>query len=727
MRKFLSGLLIVCCFTAGTYAQQTDIYLRPVQVERSRDYDALHYRVSLTFDLDEKTLRGENLITLTPLADGFTRCLLDAEELIVDSVTDSEKRELRFEQSAEQLTIFFSRSYSYRDTITFAVEYHASDPQQGLFFDEKTPDHPRMVSTDSWPDEAHHWIPCYDYPNDKVTHELIITVPEGEKVLSNGRFLGVVHDEQKATTTWHWSQELPHSTYLIMLAIGPFEVIEDSLGSLPINYWVYPGDVEDARWIFEKTPRMIQFYSDLFQYDYPWAKYDQVISPRVGGGAEATSATVLGQGVIHDRRAEQDYSWESIIAHETAHQWWGDLITLREWSHTWLNESFGTYSDYLWTRMEKGEDAGAWDLLGKKNQYLREAHTRYMRPIVFDRYDRPHDNFDSHTYPKGAAVLHMLRFILGDDPFFRTLSYFLHEHEFEPVDTHDFQKAIKDVTGQNLDWFFDQYIFKPGHPIFDVSYTWVEEEKIVRLKVAQTQDTSKGVPIYEIPVVIGIVTSEGKASQKVWITEQEDFFEFHVDEKPLMVRFDEGNYLLKEWTFTKSVEELLYQFENDDVIGREWAASRLRNHPNDARVETALVRGSRSDRFWAVRLSAVNALGAVPGRKYTEDLKQIAGDENSRVRTAALRILGDYRLPDQVDFFQEHFARDDSYVAQAEALRSIGKSGNQTQLSFLENAATMSSPRDVIKRAAEWAIEELKKNTVPQAEIDRCRTGTSKL
>ena len=710
MRKIVLGLLIVCSCTAGITAQQTDIYQRPVQIERSRDYDALHYRVSLTFDLDEKILRGENLITLTPLADGFTRCLLDAMELIVDSVTDSEKRELDFEQSAEKVSIFFSKSYSYSDTITFTVQYHANDPQQGLFFDEETSDHPRMVSTDSWPDEARYWIPCYDYPNDKVTHELIITVPEGEKVLSNGRFLGVVHDERNSTATWHWSQEESHSTYLMMLAIGPFEVIEDSLGSLPINYWVYPGDVEDARWIFEKTPRMIQFYSDLFQYDYPWAKYDQVTTPRVGGGAEATSATVLGQGVIHDRRAEQDYSWEGIIAHEIAHQWWGDLITLREWSHTWLNESFGTYSDYLWTRMEKGEDAGAWDLLGKKNQYLREAHTRYIRPIVFNRYDRPHDNFDSHTYPKGAAVLHMLRFILGDEPFFRTLSYFLHEHEFKAVDTHDFQKAIKDVTGQNLDWFFDQYIFMPGHPIFDISYTWIEEEKTVRLKVAQTQDTSTGVPIYRIPVIIGIVTSEGKASQTVWITEQEEFFEFHVEEKPLMVRFDEGNYLLKEWTFPKSVEELLYQFENDDVIGREWAASRLSNYINEAGVEAALLRGSRNDRFWAVRLSAVNVLRSVPGRKHVEDLKQIAQDDNSRVRTAALRVLGDYRMPDLAAFFQEHFAGDDSYTAQAEALRSIGKCGDQKRLSFLENAVTMVSPRDVIKRAAEWAIEEIRKN-----------------
>ena len=227
----------------------------------------------------------------------------------------------------------------------------------------------------------------------------------------------------------------------MMLAIGPFAVIEDSLGDLPVNYWVYPEDTEDARWIFAKTPRMIAFYADLFDYPYPWAKYDQVTTPHVGGGAEATSATILGDGVIHDRRAEQDFSWERVIAHEIAHQWWGDLITLREWSHTWLNESFGTYSDYLWTRHESGDDEGAWALLGKKNAYLREAHTRYVRPIVFNRYEKPHDNFDSHTYPKGACILHQLRFLLGDEPFFRALSTFLHEHAFEPVDTHDFMKT----------------------------------------------------------------------------------------------------------------------------------------------------------------------------------------------------------------------------------------------------------------------------------------------
>jgi aminopeptidase N len=551
-------------------------------------------------------------------------------------------------------------------------------------------------------------MPCYDYPNDKVTHEFIITVKDTLKVLGNGRLVRVIEDKLKGTKTYHWSQDFPHSTYLFLLAIGPFAVIEDSLGDLPINYWVYEDSVEDAKWIFEKTPHMIDFFNNVFGYPYPWAKYAQVISPRFGGGMENTSATLLGQGVIHDRKAEKDFSWEKTIAHEAAHQWWGDLITLRSWEHTWLNEGFGTYSDYLYTRYDKGEDEGAYELLRKKNSYLREAHTRYMRPIVFDRYERPHQNFDSHTYPKAAVVLHMLRFILEDEPFFRTLKHFLHKHEFEAVDTHDFMKAVKEATGQNMDWFFEQYIFSPGHPVFDVSYVWDQETEQLKLAVRQVQDTSKGVPIYKIPVIIGIHTIEGKVSEKVWIEKQEEVYAFAVNEQPLMVRFDEGNYLLKEWAFDKSKKELLYQLKNDDVIGRSWAASELFKHKDDPEVVRALIESARSDGFWAVRLEAVLSLGKIKQVENIELFKNKCTDEKSRVRSAALQVLGDYARADLVPFFVDRFKKEDSYLAQAEALRSIGKCGNRTQISFLEEAAKMKSYRNVIKRAAESAIKSIR-------------------
>ena len=709
MKRFVAILSFLLSLFLVLHAQKVNVYERPLQYERSRDYDAKHYRIALTFDLDKKYFEGENKITLTPLRDDFKECLLDAEELVVAAVTNSENMPLQFTQTDKLITVHLSKAYEYGETLTFTVKYHATNPKVGLFFDEESPANPVMVSTVSWPDRAHHWFPCYDFPHDKVTDEMIITVKNKYKVLSNGKLVSVKEDKKNGTKTYHWSQELPHSTYLFMLAIGPFAVIEDSLGSLPVTYWVYEKDVEDAKWIFKKTPHIIDYFNSLFGYQYPWAQYAQVTSPRMGGGAENTTATVLGQGVIHDRRAEQDFSWERIIAHEVAHQWWGDLITLRTWSQTWLNESFGTYSDYLYTRHDKGEDEGAYDLLRKKNQYLQEAHQRYIRPIVFDRYNRPQDNFDSHTYPKGAAVLHMLRFVIGDIPFFRTLKHFLHKHEFQAVDTHDFMTAIKDVTGQNLDWFFEQFIFKPGHPFFKISYTWDEQSQKIKLKVVQTQDTSQGIPIYTIPVIIGITTPEKRISEKVWIKHKEQAFEFSVDKKPLLVRFDEGNYLLKEWTFEKNLEELLYQLKNDDVIGRSWAASELAEFQDDPMAMRGLKDRAQNDEFWAVRQSAIETLGTLKKREHLGLFKEKCADKNSKVRVAALGVLGNYEEPELVSLFKKQFKEDDSYLAQAEALKSIGKCGDRSHLSFLKEAAKMESPRNVIKRAADWAIKEINK------------------
>ena len=710
MKKHCIPLLSLIAFLAFGLVlsgQNTDIYQRPRQFERSRDYDAEHYRLVLSVDLDQKTFQGTNTISLTPLRDGFDTCVLDAKELVIDAVTAPNGKPLAFEQTETQVVVHLDRTFRYGQPVIFSVAYHGKDPEHGLLFDDASADHPQMASAISWPFYTHHWMPCFDYPNDKVTHELIVTVKKGLKVLGNGRLESVTEDGDKGTTTYHWAQHLPHSTYLFTLAVGPFAVIEDSLGTLPISYWVYEKDVENARWIFEKTPGMIDFFNKIYGYDYPWAKYDQFTTPRFGGGMENTTATALGQSVIHNRRAEQDFSWEKTIAHEAAHQWWGDLITLRSWEHTWLNESFGTYSDYLYWRHAKGEDEGAYELLKKKNAYLREVRTRYMRPIVFDRYDRPQQNFDSHTYPKGAVVLHMLRFILGDEPFFRTMKHFLHKHEFQAVDTHDFMKAVKEVTGQNMDWFFEQWLFAPGHPVFDVGYVWDEAQGKVKITVSQVQDTSNGVPVFRLPVVFGIHTAEGKESHRVWIEGKEQIFEFSSPGRPLLVRFDEGNYLLKEWTYEKGVEELLYQLKNDDMIGREWAASELIRFENMPDVVQGLLDTAREDKFWAVRLGAVEALGQWKREQDIGFFKEMCLDKKSTVRASALRILGDYGGKMLVPYFQDRFEKDDSYLAQAEALRSIGKCGDRTSLSFLLEAAKMDSPRDVIKRAADAAVERI--------------------
>ena len=253
---------------------------------------------------------------------------------------------------------------------------------------------------------------------------------------------------------------LPAHRFNPELFNGEYEVIEDSLGSLPIRYWVYSKDRENALRSFRKTPEIISFFNRKFGFPYPWSKYDQITIPGIGGGAECTSATLIGQGVIHDERADQDFPTHWLVAHEAAHQWWGDLITLRDWGHTWINESFGTYFEYLFTRYDLGDDEGAVNLQDKKNTYLNEARNRYIRPIVFHRWNTPNENFDRHTYQKGAAVIHMLRWILGDEPFRKTLSHFLRKFAFKPAGTHDFLTAVREVTGRNLDWFFEQWLSK---------------------------------------------------------------------------------------------------------------------------------------------------------------------------------------------------------------------------------------------------------------------------
>jgi aminopeptidase N len=701
-------ILVFVLVAQLAFSQKVDVYQRPVQVERSRDFDAIRYRISLNVDLEKKSLKGENRITMVPLRDGFSKCVLDAEYLVVNGVTNENGNPVKFEQKDNQVFIDFNRTYGHTDTIRFTVTYVLEKETLGLRFINESPTNPKQVSSDCFPNKARQWIPCYDYPHDKVATEMVVTVDEKYKVLSNGRLVGVTKNPGTATWTWHWSQDLPHSTYLINLSIADYEVIKDSLGSLPVNYWVYHWHKEDAMRSFAKTPHMIDFFNKLYGFDFPWDKYDQVISTYMGGGAEATSATLLGEGAVTDKNAEQDFSYERVIAHEIAHQWWGDVITLRSWEHTWLNESFATYSDNLYTRAEYGEDAGAYDLLGKKNQYLNEARNRYVRPIVFNRYNDPGDNFDSHTYPKGATVLHLLRYQLGDDAFFRTLSAFLHEHAFQPVDTHDFMKTVKEVTGINMDWFFDQYIFKPGHLVVEVTKAWDPISKKLKLTVVQKQDSLPGVPVYTVPVNIGFSFSGKKTVKEIWLREKSESFEFGFDTEPLLVRFDEGNYLLKEITFRKPMKELLYQAGNDDVIGRLAAVDELREFNTEPSVIDTWAKMASGDSFWAVRQAAIVNLGKYASRAQINLIKSALGDENSKVRQSAVRILGDLKDPALVKLLKKTFESDNSYVVQAEALRSIGKCGGRKQAAYLESAKTKASFRNVVAKAAAETLATFK-------------------
>lgn len=573
----------------------------------AREYDIEHYRIAIRLDDKSRSFHGETAITLKPLRDGFVQCELDADTFKVLNVHGG-GRKLRFVQSPGRLTVWLPRAYQRGERILFTVSYAAQDPRPdpekygmpqgydlGLTFKQGTADHPPLARTLSFPEGARHWFPSNDVPADKATAEILATVRSEWQALANGRLVAV--KPEKGWKTFHWLQDKPHSTYLFVLVAGPYVRVSDPAPGPPAAFWVYPGKEEAATQVFGRTRRILRFFEEEYGFPYPWAKYDQIVNPDFGGGMESTTATVIGDRVL---RTGNPNSHDWLVAHEAAHQWWGNLVTTKDWSHTWINESFATFGEYLYAVRTLGEEEGALNIMEKRRRYLQEAKTRFTRPIVWDQWKNPNDNFNRHTYEKGAAVLHMLRWILGEKDFRRAISHFLARHAYQPVETSDLLDAIREATGRSMESFFRQWIHTAGHPVFDVRWDWLEDKRQVRLTVAQTRQ-----PYFETPVDVAIVTDAGRKVQRLRVAASaSQSFDIASGARPRMVRFDHGDHLLMDLKFDKSLEELLYQLDHDDVTGRIWAASQLKGRGADA----ALKRAAAADAHGAVRRAAAEAL-----------------------------------------------------------------------------------------------------------------------
>ncbi len=713
------GLLLTLNATVAL-AQSVDISTRPLRHERTHDFDVQHYRIQLSLNQAKRSFQGETTIRFTALTDGFRQLSLDAETFTVEAVYDSNRQPLAFTHSNGNLLVTLAAPLGYGEVAELRVRYHADgvqpDPEKfgmskgydlGLGFKHHTETNPALANTLSFPEGARHWFPCYDHPNDKATSELIATVQEDHQVISNGRLVGITRDEQARTRTFHWLQEKPHATYLFVLAAGPFAEVPDTQPGLPVSYWVYPQAVPNATRSFGKTREIIRYFESEFGVPFPWAKYHQITVPGIGGGAESTSATVIGDVTIHDARAEQDFPTHWLVAHEAAHQWWGNLVTMRDWTHAWIHEGFATYYENAYLTESQGQDEAAVDWLLKRDAYLTEMRTRYRRPIVTPRWEVPDQNFDRHSYQKAALVIRLLRQVMGDAAYRRAITHFLRKHAFQSVDTHDLLVAIRESTGQVLDSFFADWIHKPGHPVLSIQTRWIATEQAVEVHVQQTQDGHGQPAVFQMPIQFGITTPSGKRVEEVWMRQRQQTFRFAADAQPLLVRFDEGNHLLCEFDFEKPLEELLYQLSHDDVTGRMWAAQQLAKHMEAPGVLQALRRSARDDAFWGVRRAALRATASFQDEGLIGFWQQRAQDTKSAVRVAALQLLAARRDPALRPWFLQRFRDDDSYLAQAEALRGIGNCGGPGDLPMLQHAATQASPRDVIRRAAREAIASL--------------------
>ena len=382
MKKSVKLLLLSTFVVANPgFADQNEFDNRQEQSARHRDFDVEHYRIALTIDDDTQSFSGQTIISLSSLADDLQSITLDIANFTVDAVKDTQNRSLEFTQDAAELTIFLHHPLQEQVTAALWIEYSADDigvdKNVGLDFRLETATHPQMANSLNWPIGARYWFPSFDHPSDWATHETIVTVKGSYSVVANGTLVSDKMDPDSGLRTVHWRQTKPQPTYLYSFAAGPFKVLKDQHGELPVHYWVYPDDEAIAMQAFASTPAIIGFYEDLYGTDFPWMKYDQIVVPGMPGGAESTSATLITRRVIEQELQGNSGSYDWLIAHEIAHQWWGDLIGFRDWTHVWLSESFASDGEYLFILDDDGPDAAALYLLDYKDAYLKEAREKF--------------------------------------------------------------------------------------------------------------------------------------------------------------------------------------------------------------------------------------------------------------------------------------------------------------------------------------------------------------
>ena len=540
-----------------------------------------------------------------------------------------------------------------------------------------------------------------------ATSEIRVKVPTGFKAISNGELIKT--EEVDNSVIYHWSQQQVHPTYLMTLAVGDFAEIKDEWRGKPITYYVEKKREEDAKRSMGKTPRMVEFLSEKYGYDYPYPKYAQVcVDDFIFGGMENTSTTLLTDRCLLDERAATDnMRTESLVLHELAHQWFGDLVVIKHWSHAWIKEGMASYAEVFWTEEEYGKDDAAYYLLNEARTYISEDSTRYRRPIVTNIYREAIELYDRHLYEKGACVYHMIRAILGDELFDKAIQTFVRDNAHNTVETVDLLRAIDKATGYNLMFLFDQYVFRGGHPDYQVAYAWDGDSKLAKLTVTQKQakkDSDKELFELKIPVAFGYVSKSSQPEFKTFtlgIHQAEQSFYFPLEKKPDFISFDVSNNFLKTVTLQYPVAELKKQLKHDpDAVSRIYAADALAKK-GGLEVVKALAKSLTEDPFWGVRIEVAKKLGKIKLNQASEALETGLQDEDARVRRAVIDALSNFKTAASYDTIANCLNQGDpSYYTEAAAARSLGAmvSGNLKQ----KQAQAISLLKTILEQRQGW-------------------------
>jgi len=692
----------------------------------SRTYHVENYKLTLHFDELKGEVIGDEVVTLQPLGAHFHEFYLDSSELSIDSVTlvlpGSTPVSLMHSAQGSRLWIALDRDHDATSTLSLRIAYHGF-PRTGLFFINPTseyPSRPQEIYSQGEAEFNHYWFPCWDYPNDMATSETVTTVPEGQSVVSNGKLVSVTRSP--GHVTYDWVESIPHSSYLISIAVGPWRKVPDKYEDKPVDYYV-PNYVDDAtaRRSLHLTPDMIGFFSRATGVNYPYEQYAQTtVHNYIFGGQENVSATTLTEYTLHDERADHDYPSTTLVSHELGQHWFGDLVQGRDWANIWLNEGFATYLSALYTQYHEGNDAFRFEIYNDQLTEQMEDRDNYRRPLVERHYTDPMQLFDATTHQKGAAVLDMLRYVVDGaeaashpasqhEPLFQALNHYLVAHHAQCVDTAALVEAIRATTGQELGWFFREWVYMAGHPDYRVEASYDSAKKLEKLIVTQTQKLDALTPVFDMPIEVAFYGASGERREsRIRDNLQRQEFDIPLDFAPQWVDFDPDDLIDKTVQFDKPLVALIGEAERDQsMMSRLWAVEQLGKERGTSANSSvaALTHVLGNDAFYGVRASAATGLGNIGNQPAKGALLSALHQPDSRVRTAVVTALGNLSSDRMVyDALVHALHGDASYAVEAAAAEGLGRSGVAQAFDVLRAVASTEPEVDVMQATLDGLV-----------------------
>jgi aminopeptidase N len=638
-----------------------------------RVVDILHISIDVTPDFRQRSISGTTKLRFKPLNPAVTEVRLNAQDLRVRSVASTATIQAHHSTDSE-IIVTFSGALPVDREQEISITYSAF-PRKGLYFRTAEMGYraaDEHLFTQGEDIEARHWFPCFDAPNEKFTSEVICHVPGDMTVLSNGKLVSE-ESSSNGLKAVHWLQDKPHVSYLISLVAGRFKKVEEQYKNIHLAFYTPASQIGLAQSSFTETKEMMAFFEQEIGVPYPWHKYYQVcVQDFMWGGMENTSISTLTDRTLFPKETENLRSSQGLVAHELAHQWFGDLVTCEDWSQVWLNEGFATYYAHLYNQHKDGPEDFLYGLYNSARGFISRTVAEDSRPIVFRRYDNPTELFGYLVYPKGGWVLHMLRHELGADLYRKCIKAYLERHQFDTVATHDLISVIEEISGRSFDRFFDQWVFHPHHPELQVKYSWDEKEKLAHVSITQAQPLTNDVALFHFPLKLRFKDGSATEDRVVQIKEKQTDLYFSLASAPQIFRVDPDYALLAKVTVDLPRNLLVAQLKDDsDVIGRIFAIDQL-SKARDKETVDLLADRLRNDKFYGVRIEAGQALGKIRSEDALQALIKSSDQSDARVRHRITIEVSSWFDEHAAEFAHKVLAEEKNPEIKRHAARALG-------------------------------------------------------